>query len=109
MSDLLIKNMGIPKDKPIGVVIHPSGRVEVPDSFEASFSYPRVVGVNLLRAQEVPPHERLISADELADQYLKYLVACYPMMDIAKAKELVGAVKEAVKIAPTVLEATKCQ
>ena len=67
MSDLLIKNMGIPKDKPIGVVIHPSGRVEVPDSFEASFSYPRVVGVNLLRAHEITDHGDLCDKDKLRE------------------------------------------
>ena len=62
--------------------------------------------VETVKAVELPPHGRLISSDELADQYLKYLMACYPMMDMAKAKELIGAVKEAVKIAPTVLEAS---
>ena len=70
MAEILITGIEIPKDKPVGVVIHPSGRVEVPDSFEASFSYPRVVGVNLLRAHEITDHGDLVEKTELSKALL---------------------------------------
>lgn len=107
MADLLITNIGKPTEgERLNLTIRSDGSVieHFYDAGIGKWSSYRSGGV---KAKEIPPHERLISADKLADQYFKYLVACYPMMDMAKAKELVGAVKEAVKIAPTVLEASR--
>ena len=57
---------------------------------------------------EIPDkHYRLINADTLADQYMKYLMTCFPAMQVSTVNELVNAVKEAVKIAPVVVEATE--
>lgn len=98
MSDLLIKNMGIPKDKPIGVVIHPSGRVEVPDSFEASFSYPRVVGVNLLRAHEITDHGDLKDTNKIL-QWLNRI--CDERQSVS-----VGEIIDYIEDAPTIIKAS---
>ena len=103
MSGIYIPNMEIPKDKPIGVVIHPSGRVEVPDSFEASFSYRPVVGVNLLRAYEITDHGELCDKDKLKEATKDTEIRnsrgeIYP---IGKA------IAKMIDEAPTVLEASK--
>lgn len=52
-------------------------------------------------------HGRLVDADTIADNYLKYLMACFPMMNIEQANELISAVREALKVSPTILEATE--
>ena len=103
MAEILIKNMELPKDRPIGVVIYPSGRVEVPDSFEASFSHPRVVGVNLLRAHEITDHGDLCDKDKLKEATKDTEIhnsrgEIYP---IGKA------IAKMIDEAPTILEATE--
>ena len=57
---------------------------------------------------EIPDrHGRLINADKLADEYMRYLMVCFSSMQMSTANELVNAVKEAIKIAPTIVEATE--
>lgn len=65
MAEILIKGIGIPKDKPIGVVIYPSGRVEVPDRFEARFTSPIVDRLNFFIAQEISEHGDLYDKKDI--------------------------------------------
>ena len=55
---------------------------------------------------DLPPHGRLGDLDTLADQYRDYLFYTCPAMSLEKALELVNVVREAAKIATTVLEAS---
>lgn len=62
----------------------------------------------MMKCIELPDkYGRLIDADKLADEYMRYLMVCFPAMQMSTANELVNTVKEAIKIAPTIVEATE--
>lgn len=77
--------------------------IAIPMKVEADEIFPK--GCPILH--EIPDeHGRLIDADTLADYFFKYLAICFHLMNMEKTKEMVDNVKEALKIAPTVLEAS---
>lgn len=100
--DVLIKGMEIPTkvNHPLFIRISSDGHIAKGDFLKGGFIETEA------KAIELPPHGRLIDADKLASNYINCLSVCYPLMNIEKARELANAVKEAVKIAPTVLEAS---
>lgn len=57
MSDLLIKGMEMPKDKPLIIKINPDGAVS--STFDNDY--------RKYAAIPVPPHGRLIDADEISE------------------------------------------
>lgn len=63
MSDVLIKGMKMPKDKPIRIVLNPNGQLFVDHG----------VHFTEYEAVELPPHGRLIDADEM----LQFLVETF--------------------------------
>ena len=88
MSDLLIKNMYMPTDDVLRIEIYPDGKVR------------RIVGWAISEkrdstAVEVPPHGRLIDADELIEKVLDGDRPNY------------GTVVRFIQEAPVILEATK--
>ena len=103
MSDILIKNMELPKGNDYLHLIIQGGKVHT----AISCGHLTTDKLNVADAIEVKPHGRLTDADKLADEYMRYLIYCFPSMQVSTVNELVSAVKEAVKIAPTVLEASE--
>ena len=102
--DLLIKGLEIPKDEYVDVRIFKDGRVianqadaNEPNSHYATFT-----------AIAVPPHGRLIDADNLIDDFKKYMCGkCYVINRAGVACEdcFYRDIEKAIAIAPTVLEA----
>ena len=90
--DILIKNVSLPKEGEVCIVVHHTGIAEVYGVIaEPSF------GTNRTCAIEVPHHGKLIDAD----LYKKYAVRVHN----AEGKEYIPA--DYIDIVPTILEATE--
>ena len=94
MSEILIKNMALPKQGIKRLILLPDGEVREICGDEA-------VRATDSRAVELPPHGRLIDADEL-EGYYNDLEA-----DNGIYKEDAGETAETIANAPTILEASK--
>lgn len=69
MSDLLIRGIGMPTEKPIAVVIHPDGTAYCAEMFAGVCTK----YLNDCVAIPVQPHSRLIDADALMLKILDYI------------------------------------
>jgi len=75
MSEILIRGMEIPKDRPLIIKISPDGTVYMSQGIYG-------IGHGVATAVPIPPHGRLIDADELirehrADNYDYAIYATY--------------------------------
>lgn len=103
MSDILIKNLKMPIDKAVAVVIHPDGTAYTARMFAGVCTE----YLSDCTAVFVPPHGRLIDADALEDNNITY----YAIPVLANVTD--GAVREAELVirlkdldnAPTVIPA----
>lgn len=93
--DVLIKNMTLPKEGSVVIEIYSDG---LWCDYKSNLHHGKAI--------ELPPHGKLFDADTVADYFFDYLRVCFPFMNMVKAKEVVEYVKEACRIAPTVLEAS---
>ena len=98
MCDLLINKIEMTQERPLSITVYQDGLV----LFEKDNGR-----LGNTKATVLPKHGRLVDADKVADNYLKYLMTCFPAMNMEKANELFKAVNEALKIAPTIVEATE--
>lgn len=92
MSDILIKGMEMPKKGNIGFLLYSDGSVEICGT--GSLSKP-LFGVPFEKAVALPPHGRLIDADELSYHTITdYKLEGHNVIDL-----------EDIENAPIVLEA----
>ena len=94
MSDILIRNMKMPKNYPYRLTLHSDGCVEVHNGYSGHGHY---------QAIELPNHGRLIDADELEAT----MIMCRTNDNNGVQTALNGLDDiTIVRIAPTVLEAS---
>ena len=97
--DVLIKNLELPKEDNVFLVINPDGKVEIQVGWNGDIP---IYGVaEGIEAIEVPSHGRLIDADE----ELYQLSTSFFPQDMETTK-LVARYRRWIKNAPTVLEAS---
>lgn len=80
--DLLIKNMDMPKNGNLTLVVHPNGEVYLGDVLE---------DIKIGKAIELPPHGDLIGRDDVLNELKKY----YKVGELAEVGEIVCFIEEA--------------
>ena len=100
MSDILIKNMEMPKGFK-RIIIYPNGRVS-----EINF-YNEAVMPTEAQVIEVPPHGRLIDADAFKDYLVENLLKFITHPNYAEAKQITEDFCKDIDEQPTILEASE--
>lgn len=96
MSDILIKAMEMPKDKPICIIIDPAGQARRYD-----LNNDKYADDELFEAVSVPPHGKLGDLDRLAKE-VKDMEKEFPPDSISAERYRLFA--EFIKTAPTIIE-----
>lgn len=93
MSDVLIKGMKMPKDKPIRIVLNPNGQLFVDHG----------VHFTEYEAVELPPHGRLIDADAMSEKYGGWYT------EEGTEEGFIGVLKYLIAEQQTIIEADRTQ